>query len=568
MHHFLKRILGQPAVAPPEPDTLVDAYLSARSTIGNDLSGASGLADDAPAVETTRPANSIAVPALRHGRSHSAARARPLNLENLPYVRLSKAPLAWEARHRVQSGAILDVNSGMGVPDTNARRSRSALPRFVVSGNGTALVSEEALPPNDRPDPAFTQMLPTAGSTLWVDPRGRRAGFPLAPAVALTTDRAGARIAERGLTHDVYRAHVNADGSGVLFLSRDGILHGYTEALEPLIAERVADLPEYVAQGKRFGIKPQELKNHIRCVAISADRSRYLVTIVDEAWCYNRTTGDSLWGLRFPAREGWAEVAAERSARAGAGPEIDAALQFMELALPVSPEAITRQYRLLAMRWHPDRNPRDPESTRRFQELGGAMELLTGVDPSHLSSQEIGRVTYQQVLHHGSIALTGGQMATFSLTMGVGGVFGADWIYAADFARAAHGTYLAGYSGRVVEVDGSGVPLRIYDIGAVPRHVAETPSHLYILTDTRLYVLRQDQLEAHIDVYGRGKLIVGNTGFGLLQPKRFQWFTPTGGLLGQLQTRDPIRRAFSGPAGLVVETRTHRGIISGAPSWW
>jgi hypothetical protein len=28
---------------------------------------------------------------------------------------------------------------------------------------------------------------------------------------------------------------VNADGSGMLFLSRDGILHGYTEMLEPNI---------------------------------------------------------------------------------------------------------------------------------------------------------------------------------------------------------------------------------------------------------------------------------------------------------------------------------------------
>ena len=112
------------------------------------------------------------------------------------------------------------------------------------------------------------------------------------------------------------------------------------------------------------------------------------------------------------------------------------------------------------------------------------------------------------------------------------------------------------------------LPLRIYDIGSVPLYVIETPSHRYILTDTRLYVLCQDQLEALVDVFDEGKLIVGETGFGLLQPKQFQWFTPTGRLLGHVRTRDPIRRTYSGPAGLVVETRTHRGIISGAPSWW
>jgi hypothetical protein len=154
------------------------------------------------------------------------------------------------------------------------------------------------------------------------------------------------------------------------------------------------------------------------------------------------------------------------------------------------------------------------------------------------------------------------------MTVQIGGAFATDWIYAANFAHAGHSTFLAGYSGRVVEVDPSGRPLRVYDIGAVPLHVADTPSHRYILTDTRLYILRQDKLVALVDVLDKGKLIMGERGFGLLQPKQFQWFTHTGELVGGVQTRDPIRRTYSGPEGLVIETRTHRGIISGAPSWW
>jgi hypothetical protein len=458
--------------------------------------------------------------------------------------------------------------AGVVAHDSNSEAARSTLPRFIVSGNGWALAGEHVLPPSERPDPAYKQMFPTAGSTLWVDPKGRRVGFPSAPAVALTTDRAGARLAERGLTYDVYRAAVNADGSGMLFLSRDGVLHGYTETLEPMLAERMADLPEYAAQAERFGIGPRELKNHTRCVALATDRSSSLVTVVDEAWCYDVTTGEPLWGIRFPSKEGWTEVAAERSERVGASSEINAALRLMELTFPVTPEAITRQYRALAARWHPDHNPQDPRSTRRFQDLGAAMELLTGVNLSHLSSPEIGRMTYQRVLQHSSIAVPDGRTVSLSVTLQVGGAFGADWIYAANFAHVGHGTFLAGYSGRVVEVDTSGLPLRVYDVGAVPLHVAETPSHRYILTGTRLYVLCQDQLEALVDVFDQGKLIVGDTGFGLLQPKQFQWFTPTGRFLGQVQTRDPIRRIYSAPAGLVVETRTHRGIIGGAPSWW
>lgn len=517
---------------------------------------------------TTFTTNSAVVPAFRRSRARAAVHARPLTLKNLPYVRLPKAPQAWAERHQEQAEGILVTAAEEKAQATTAKQLRSALPHFVVSGKGWVLTREEALPPTERPDRAFRQVFPTAGSTLWLDPKGRRAEFPTAPAIALTTDRAGAKLAECGLAHDVYRADVNGDGSGVLFLSREGVLHGYTERLEALVLERVADLPEYAAQANRFGIQLHELKNHTRCVALSTDRSRYLVTIVDEAWCYDTKSGEPLWGLRFPTKEDWTEVAAQRSERVGTTTEINTALELMELRLPVSPEVITHQYRALAMRWHPDRNPQDPDATRKFQELSAAMELLSGADLSKLSGRELERVSYEQMLHQSSVTLGGGRMATLSVTLQVGGAFGADWIYAANFARTGHGVFLAGYSGRIVEVDASGIPRRIYDIGAVPRHVAETPSHRYILTDTRLYVLCQDSLDALVDVFEQGHLIVGDTGFGFLGPKRFQWFSSTGRLLGLVETRDPIRRTYSGPAGLVVETRMHRAVIHGAPSWW
>lgn len=517
---------------------------------------------------TTPPAiSSVAVPVFRRSRPRSAVRARPLTLKNLPYVRLPRAPHAW-AERQGQTDVIVEAGTGTKAQASSAKQSRSAAPHFVVSGSGWVLASEETLPPAERPDPAFRHVFPTASSTLWLDPKGRRTEFPAAPAIALMTDRAGAILAERGLAYDVYRTDVNSDGSGVLFLSREGVLHGYTERLEALVLERVVDMPEYAAQANRFGIQPRELKNHTRCVAISTDRLRFLVTIVDEAWCYDTKSGEPLWGLRFPGKEGWTEISADRSDRAGTSAEINAALQLMELGLPVSPEDITRQYRALAMRWHPDRNPQDPDATRKFQNLSAAMELLSGADLSKLSGKEIERVRYEQVLQKSSVTMADGRTLTVSISMQTGGAFGADWIYAANFARAGHGAFLAGYSGRVVEVDGSGIPLRIYDIGSVPRHIAETPSHLYILTDTRLYVLHQESLDAVVDVFEQGSLIVGDTGFGLLEPKRFQWFTPTGRPLGLVETRDPIRRTYSGPAGLVVETRMRRALINGAPSWW
>lgn len=521
-----------------------------------------------PFREDKRSPESIIVPVHLRIPSRSAARARSLNFRSLAYVRLPKAPNSWQELSRGQIQATAGGATEVPKSDRDAEEPRSKPPRFTVTGDGWMLISEEALAPEKRPDSAYRETFHTSGSTIWVDPKGRRVEFPTAPAVALTTDRTGTKLAENGLAYDVYRAAVNPDGSGMLFLSRNGILHGYTEILESILAERVADLPEFVEQAKRFGIDPRSLKNHVRCVALARDRLRYLITIVDEAWCYDLTIGRPVWGLRFPSKEGWTEIAAERSQRVGATPEVIAALQLMELALPISPEAITRQYKALAMRWHPDHNPNEPASTRKFQELGAAMELLTGIDLSHLSGSEVERVAYEQILHKSSVTLPEGVKLTISMTLKIGGAFGADWIYAANFAHQGHSTFLASYSGRVIEVDPDGLPLRVYDIGAVPRQVAKTSSHLFILTDTRLYILRQDQLIALLDVVGQGELIIGDCGFGLLQTKQFQWFTHAGQLLGEVKTRDPIRRTYFGAEGLIVETRTHRGIVGGAQSWW
>ena len=511
----------------------------------------------------TRASQAIIAPVSRKGPVRPAARARNLDFGKLAYVRLPKAPDAWEERSQSQKGSSID-GTGVGGPEV----TRTKVSRFTVGGDGWVLGREEPLPPEKRPNSAYRETFHTAVTTVWIDPTGKRVEFPTAPAVVMTTDRQGQRLAERGVAFDVYRADVNGDGSGMLFLSRDGMLHGYTEMVEPILVERVADLPEYAEQAKRFGIDPNSLKNHVRCVALSHDRSRYLITIVDEAWCYDLATNRPLWGLRFPTKEGWTAIASDRSGKAGASADVLAALKLMELTLPVSPEAITRQYRVLAMRWHPDRNPRDPQATWRFQELGAAMELLTGIDLSRLSGSEIERVVYQQVLHQSVVRLPQGINVTISMSMQVSGAFGTDWIYAANFADQGNATFLGGYSGRIVEVGADRLPLRIYDIGTVPRQVARTSSHLFILTATRLYIVRESELVALVDVLDQGKLIIGNRGFGLLQPKHFQWFTHTGELLGEVKTRDPIRRTYFGEEGLVVETRSHRAVVKGAHGWW
>jgi hypothetical protein len=538
-------------------------------------SGSGSVVTSGQSREASRPPASPPHPAASDKpivrRTRPPQKARPLDLGSLPYLRLPKAPLRWEARQEAENQRTTEVPptaAPSADPAAVLRTAPQRGSRFVVAGEGWHSIKEEKLAAEDRPNPAYKDAFHTAGSTYWLDPKGHRVDFPDAAAVLRVTDRDGTLVTERGLAYDAYRSDVNTDGSAILFLSREGVLHGYSDHLEPILTDQVANLPEYQAQTKRLGIEQHELKNHLRCVAISADHSWYLVTVVDEAWCLSTAAGDVRWGLRFPIQDGWSRVALPRSDRIGTASEIETALKLMELSLPVTPQEITRQYRALAMRWHPDRNPGDPLATARFQELGAAVNLLVGIDLGGLEFQEVERVTYERILKRQHVDIGGALSANMTLSMVTGEKQAADWIYAANAGMSGDRAFLAAYSGKIVEVTGPGIPVRVIDIGAVPRQIIETTEHLYILTDTRLYVLAGERLEALVDVFEAGDLIVGASGFGLLQAKGFSWYSPTGRVLGMVQSKDPIRRVVSSALGLVIETRQHRLVVEGANVLW
>lgn len=493
----------------------------------------------------------VAPPAPWRGRP--AQQPQEPGFASLRVLRLPLAPAAWEhggSDGRGESRATKKIRDGAA---------------FAVSGDGWTLADERKLAPDERPDPAFKQSYPGRRWTYWLDPRGRTTRWPNALSIVRVSDETGSDVAEGGLAWDTYRVDTNVDGSAILFLSRDGILHGYGPDLQLLIAARLRDLPEYQACTKRLGLPDENLRNHVRCIAISTDRTRYIVTVVDEAWCLS-ITGEVLWGLRFPTSERWAPVT--RSVESiGQSSEVTQALSLLGLSLPVTPEEITRAYRGRALEWHPDRNPRDPSAVRRMQQLNAAMALLAGADVSELTLPEIDRVTmYEDVTSRQTVT---GPTSEISITMSitVGPLHAADWIYTAHFGEGGR-VYLAGYSGRIVEVGPEGTRVRAYDIGAVPRHVAETLQYLYLLTDTRLYVLKGEQLVALLDVFEQGRLIVTDAGVGLLAEKAFTWLSPSGQLIGTVRSRDPIRRVLRTTAGLLIESRQKRALIQGAPVWW
>lgn len=515
------------------------------------------LPDDHPA-HTARPPAGDSTPtdrgagaavAVSFDRGHQKRRKlkiRDLSLGDLKYIPLPRSPLRWEEKDKPQTES-------------------SEAEEYFELGDGTDWViqSVEELPIDERPDPAFRQIAPHAAGTFLIDDLGRAERHPHAKAALLSVDSEGGIRGETGLSWGLYRWQVNPMGRAIIAMDGEGVVHAYDDELRLLLTTPLAEAPEMSGLMSRYQFDAGNLKNHTRAVALAPGGDAYLFTVVDSAFSVGMD-GSPLWALRLPKQEGWAQVA-DVSEHAGTWTQIQQALRELELELPVTFQDVRSQYRTLAKRWHPDMNQGSRDAEERFKKIGQAAELLSGLDPASLAP-DVGGVVYQKLEDEQTWEIEGMPM-TVQFGMQASEKQASDWIYAAAFASDG-GAFLAGYSGRIVRVDPTGRPIRAYDIGGVPRRIGDTGDYLYFLTDTRLYVLRERALVRVLDVFEEGELVLGQTGFGLLQKKRFRWFSETGEIQGEVLTDNPIRRVHSTPEHLVIETRQRRATVSGAPYWW
>ncbi|HUP21313.1 MAG TPA: DnaJ domain-containing protein [Thermoanaerobaculia bacterium] len=498
-------------------------------------------AAEAPAPQPPRTVRS-------HRVDRSPLRLAEIETTRLPLVPLPRAPLRWE--EAVQGR----VATAAEIPE-EAFELREA-PAWRI----TAI---EKIPTGERPDPAFRKFHSIDRGLLLLDDLGKAVAFPNASASAVRYGPHGEIRASAALLHDAYRVSTNPLGNGLIALSRECVLHAYDPDLRPFIETAMAGDLEVERLCKRLDLDRTRLKNCLRSVALSCDSSRYIVSGVDEAWCLT-ADGRGIWGLKFPIKEEWRPVSGD-SANFGTSDEISQALVVMGLQLPFSQDEFKSRYRELARRWHPDLNPRDPTSEERMKALTGAAELLTGLDAAALSAytgtkyeKRLGQTSFQVGDHNVSV----------SFSMQVSELHAADWINAAAFAGRSNEAFLASASGQIVLVSADGDPLRVFQTGTAPHRIADTGDFLYFLTDTRLYVLRGETLHAVVDTSDGGDLIIAQRGIGLLEKNRFRWLNEDGSYVGAVLSRDPIRRVYWTPSGLVVESRQKRATIAGPVSWW
>jgi hypothetical protein len=475
---------------------------------------------------------------------HHRNRSRPipakeLQLDGIPFIPLPRTPNHWE-----ESDSQSDGKAG----------SESRMLFELVGEPDWELSNPDKLSKAERPDPAYRLHFSAQSGTFLVDDLGRAKANPGAPAAVLSFDAFGELLAERQLSWDLYRIQVNPMGRGFIGVSKEQILHCYDEKLNCLEAFPLSDTPELNAAKVRLGIT-EDMHRHIRTVALRPDGGAYLFSVVDEAFAFN-LEGQPQWGLRMPQKDGWEEVGT-MSAVAGSSADIERAMRTLGLSYPFAAEEVKRKYRELAMRWHPDRNPgKEEQVAPTFIKVTTAAELLSGLDMSEVSesgetglySKTISETEFASVVIEGDARLA------------------ADWIYAAGF-NASGGAFLAGYSGKIVEIDEKGRPTRLFDVGRVPRRIADTGDYLYFLTDARLYVIRGTTLCRVIDIYKKGDLVMGQTGFGLLSGKSFHWYTEDGHFVGGIRSKNPLRRVYPTVEGWKVETRQHGVEVRGAPPW-
>lgn len=435
----------------------------------------------------------------------------------------------------------------------------SSLPLFTASGDAPwVLVGERKLQGDERSDSAFDIAAIDATGIWLLDRSGSSAGRSEVKSVLRRKDRRGFLVAEKALSHDAYRIGASTVGSSIALMDSSGTLHVYDAELNAIAESNLREDPRVVDHFRTIDTNYWgEFKSQVRAVDAAPQGDRYLFTLADEAWCCT-TAGRAVWGVVMPLKEGWKRVIG-RSERFGVGQEVEDALRLFGLSLPVNPIDIKRKYRKLALAHHPDRNAGNPTATEKMKALNKAFEILTGVDPTTLEFEESNVTYFARKAPDHVVELGHGIRLAITITGGTP----QDWVYAASFA-ADGGAHLATYSGKVILVSREGRPEVVYDIGTCPSEIIDVGRYTYFLTPTRLYVVEDKvKLVAFLDVFKQGRLLVSQTGFGLLTGKRLQWFTGAGEKVGELTARDPIREIHAVDGGVVVQTRQHQIEVRG-----
>jgi hypothetical protein len=470
-----------------------------------------------------------------------------LDLNTIDYYPLPPSPSKWET-----SAQDRDMSVSKLFVITKARDEQISISEI------------QKIPLENRPDPAYKIIKPSSLGFIEIDKNGKAQNFSGCSSALMLRNEQGKIIKEVGLDHSIYRIGLDCFTNHFLIMDKEAVLHVYNEQLEEIrsvdlrIDPRVAQIRE--SDVDFYG----DVRTSIRCVDVNSDGDAILFTIADSAFLVD-AYGKTIWARSMPLGEGWVREFI-KGIRVGTCQEVYDSLAFMKLSLPVTRDQIRTRYRELSKKYHPDLNPNNPYQGEMMKLLNIHHDVLTGMDSKELSlDPNKERITYRRTkpdsVHKIKIN-NGNQSHEVSIEFSIGGP-ALDWIYAAAISNKTGGTYLGTYSGKVVKIDALGEPEYAIDVFNIPREIIEVVNHLYILTDTRLYIIGENNALVNlIDVHGQGKLAVGTEGFGLYANKSLSWYSTEGEFKFSMGLKHPLRTFFIVDGCMVVETRQHRAFVS------
>ena len=290
----------------------------------------------------------------------------------------------------------------------------------------------------------------------------------------------GEIVSERDWAQSFYRLKMCPTGEYLIGYSEDLQMSLWT-----LNGDRLAE--------RNIRREAEDNKYHVRCVDLSEDARQCLFTSTTRAYLLDqRLSTVRAWIM--PPPDGYR---VEPGGQDAGIQRIETALATLELIGHPSQAEIKIQFRRLALRYHPDRNPGDAAAQERMKEIIAAYKMVSEGDVLAALESLGDSEYYDKILHETEMEITGTGLS-MKLTISMSGP--GDWIYASHMAPHAERIYLGCYSGMVYCIDPHGNVLKVYSTDAPIDGILERRRYVYVWAHTTLYVLEDDRVANHIDL--------------------------------------------------------------------
>ncbi|MDX4060725.1 DnaJ domain-containing protein [Aliarcobacter skirrowii] len=413
---------------------------------------------------------------------------------------------------------------------------------------------------NEKLDPSFKLVNFIADGIIYIN-KNKKSDIAknIYQSEIMKYDLEGNIVAKKQISHNIYRQNNNPKSSNIAIMDDEGVLYIYDKninlSLEKDLKSDIRILQHLKENKSNYW---GDFKSQIRAIDVNMTSDKILFTVADEIWC-STFSGSTYWGARTPLNEGWERFVGKGDTDK-INPNISNALKCLGLELPVSPLEIKKQYRIKAQKYHPDVN-KNSNANEMMQKINEAFETLTGINPEILANEEYksDEVFYKKTKPDFEFTV---ENISFQMTSSLG--VAQDWIYEASFSSESENVFIGTYSGKIIELDSSGNPLKVFDIGTVPSQIIESGQYLYISSNTRLYIIKdKEKLVGFVDIFQQGRLIISKSGFGLLSDKILKWYTQEGINIGSIKSKDPIKSIYSLNNKTIIETMQNKAVIEG-----